>query len=156
MLHQFRKAAAVASPASTSHRLLDVLWGAHFVSPPVFALFAVWLGVSDAGRAQELFVLPYVSGALTAIAAIVAHVMWRRWSPDDLPIHRARARAADLPILRVRLVQVWALDSIGGLFGVVLAFLGFPKDLWIWVMVASEALLCLHHPAHLRLRDMEG
>jgi hypothetical protein len=136
--------------------VLDLLWGANFVCPLVYAGFALFLGVADASAAHELWTLPHVFGGIAAIAAIAAHAMWRRWSPADLPVHRARARAADLPILRVRLVQVWALDSLAGVLGFVLAFLGFPRDVWIWFMIAPAALLFLHHPAQLRLVDIAG
>lgn len=153
MLHDPHKAAPVASPAPTSNRLLELLWAANFVCPLIYTGLALLLGASDAGRAQDLSFLSYLFGAVAAIAAVAAHVIWRRWSPADLPVHRARARAADLPILRVRLVQVWALDSLAGMFGIALAFLGFPKDLWIWFMIAPAALLFLHHPSLLRLAE---
>ncbi len=100
--------------------------------------------------------LPFLFGAVAAIAAVSAQFMWRRWSPADLPVHRARARAADLPILRVRLVQIWALDSLAGVFGLALAFLGFPRDVWIWFMIAPATLLFLHHPEQLHLAEPAG
>lgn len=153
MLYDPEKAASVASNPATSHRVLDFLWGANFLCPLAYAALAFFLGVADDAAAHKLWVLPYFFGAVAAIAAVIAHTMWRRWSPSDLPVHRARARAADLPILRVRLVQVWALDSLAGLFGLAIALLGFPKDVWIWFMIASAALLFLHQPAQLRLNE---
>ena len=153
MLYDPEKAASSASTTSTSHRVLDILWGANFACPLAYAGLALLLGVTDEATARRLWILPYLFGAVVAIAAVAAHVMWRRWSPADLPVHRARARAADLPILRVRLVQVWALDSLAGLFGFVLAFLGFPRDVWIWFMIAQATLLFLHHPAQLQLAE---
>jgi hypothetical protein len=136
--------------------VLDILWGANFLCPLAYAGLAIFLGVADEAATRRLWIVPYLFGAVTAIAAVAAHAMWRRWSPADLPVHRARARAADLPILRVRLVQVWALDSVASLFGFVLAFLGFPKDVWIWFMIAPGALLFLHHPTQLQLNENPG
>ena len=149
-------AAPEASPAPTSHRVLDIIWGANLLSLLAYTGLAQFLGVSDVGQVRNLSLLPYIFGAVTACAAVGAHGMWRRWSPADLPVHRARARAADLPILRVRLVQVWALDSLAGMFGIALALFGFPRDVWIWFMIAPAALLFLHHPAQLRLAETAG
>jgi len=42
------------------------------------------------------------------------------------------------------------------MFGFALALLGFPRDIWIWFMLASAALLFLHHPAQLRLAETAG
>jgi hypothetical protein len=156
MLHDPDKPTSVAVPAQTPNRLLDVIWGANFVSPLIYTALALLLGPTEPDSPPDLFLLPYVLGAVTAISAVTAQVLWRRWSPADLPVHRARARAADLPILRARLVQVWALDSLAGVFGIALALTGFPQDVWIWFMVAPAALLFLHHPAHLRLAETIG
>jgi hypothetical protein len=139
------------SPVPTPPRLLEVLWVVNFLSPLACTGLALYLGVNEAGAVRNLSFLPYLFGAIAAIVAVAAHILWRRWSPADLPVHRARARAADIPILRVRLVQVWALDSMAGILGVVLALLGFPMDVWIWFMLAPAALLFLHHPSHLHL-----
>lgn len=141
----------VAASAPIPSRLLDILWGVNFVIPLAYTGIAVLLSMPDAQAVGSLAFLPYLFGAIAAIGAVAAQLLWRRWSPADLPVHRARARAADLPILRVRLVQVWALDSLAGLFGFVLALLGFPKEIWIWFMLVPAVLLFLHHPAHLNL-----
>jgi hypothetical protein len=145
--------ASRASHATSLPRLIETLWVANFVGPLVYATLALFLGASDIAPAPHLALLPHAFGVIAAIAAIGAHFMWRRWSPADLPVHRARARAADLPILRVRLIQVWALDSVAGVFGLALACLGFPQDVWIWFMIAPAALLFLHHPSHLHLAE---
>lgn len=150
------KSPSVASTPPASHRVLDLLWSANFLSPLAYAGLALLLGSTDEAAARKLWLLAYLCGAIAASAAVGAHALWRRWSPADLPVHRARARAADLPILRVRLVQVWALDALPGMFGFALALLGFPRDIWIWFMLASAALLFLHHPAQLRLADTSG
>lgn len=136
--------------------MLDMLWSANFFCPLAYAGLALLLGVADEASARTLWAAAYLCGAAAASAAVVAQALWRNWAPADLPVHRARARAADLPILRVRLVQVWALDSLAGMLGLVLALLGFPRDVWIWFMLASAALLFLHHPAQLRLAETAG
>ena len=82
--------------------------------PLAYAGLALVLGVPDEAAARKLWTPPFLFGAVAAITAVSAQFMWRRWSPADPPVHRARARAADLPILRVRLVQVWALDPLAG------------------------------------------
>jgi len=156
MLYDPEEAASAASTSPASHRVLDILWGANFACPLAYAGLALVLGVTDEAAARKLWMLPFLFGAVAAIAAVSAQFMWRRWSPADLPVHRARARAADLPILRVRLVQVWALDSLAGVLGLALAFLGFPRDVWIWFMVAPAALLFLHHPEQLQLAEPAG
>jgi len=153
MLYGPEKSSPLTSPTPTSPRLLEILWVANFVSPLAYTALGVFLGANDSGNVRNLSILPYAFGAVAATAAIAAHIFWRRWSPADLPVHRARARGADLPILRVRLIQVWALDSVAGVFGLGLALLGFPKDAWIWFMIAPAALLFLHHPSHLRLAE---
>jgi hypothetical protein len=147
------KSAPLNSTAPSSSRLLEILWVANFLSPLAYATLALLVGSSDAAPMRMLPLLPYAFGAIVAIATMASHMLWRRWSPADLPVHRARARAADLPILRVRLMQVWALDSVAGVLGLILAFLGFPKDVWIWFMLAPAALLFLHHPSHLHLAE---
>ncbi|MBL8528095.1 MAG: hypothetical protein JNL68_10465 [Burkholderiales bacterium] len=136
--------------------MLDILWSANFMCPLAYAGLALLLGVVDEAAARRLWIAAYLCGAIAASGAVGAHALWCHWSPADLPVHRARARAADLPILRVRLVQVWALDSLAGMFGFALALLGFPRDIWIWFMLASAALLFLHHPAQLRLAETAG
>jgi len=156
MLSGPEKSATSASAAPGSQRVLDLLWSANFVCPLAYAGLALLLGVVDETAARALWIVAYLCGALAASAAVAAQALWRNWSPADLPVHRARARAADLPILRVRLVQVWALDSLPGMLGFVMALLGFPRDVWIWFMFASAALLCLHHPAQLRLAEPAG
>jgi hypothetical protein len=153
MLFETEKSASPASTTPASHRVLEILWCANLMCPLAYAGLALLLGVPDEAAADELWIVSYACGAIAASAAVGAHALWHCWSPADLPVHRARARAADLPILRVRLVQVWALDSVAGLFGFVLALVGFQKEVWIWFMLASAALLLLHHPAQLRLAD---
>jgi hypothetical protein len=128
----------------------------NFACPVAYAGLALFVGAADPTAAGQLWLLPYVFAAISAIVAIGGQVLWRRWSPADLPVHRARARASDLPILRVRLIQVWALDSLVGVFGFVLAFLGFPRDVWIWFVMAPAVLLFLHHPSQLRLVESAG
>ncbi len=135
----------------TPLRLLDILWGANFIGPLVYAALAFLFGANQGQVGHVLSALPYLLGAVVMGTAVAAHILWRRWLPADLPMHRALARASDLPILRVRLVQVWALDSLAAVFGLALAFIGFPKDIWIWFMFVSAALLFLHHPSHLHL-----
>lgn len=150
------KPPSAASTPPASHRVLDLLWTANFLCPLVYAGLALLLGVVDEAAAGKLWIVAYLCGAIGASAAVAAHTLWHRWSPADLPVHRARARAADLPILRVRLVQVWAFDGLPGMLGLVLALLGFPREVWIWFMLASAALLFLHHPAQLHLAERAG
>jgi hypothetical protein len=153
MPYRREKSAPLNSTAPSSSRLLEILWVANFLSPMAYATLALFLGSSDVAPMRMPPLLIYAFGAIVAIATMASHMLWRRWSPADLPVHRARARAADLPILRVRLMQVWALDSVAGVLGLTLAFLGFPKDVWIWFMLAPAALLFLHHPSHLHLAE---
>jgi hypothetical protein len=153
MLSDSDKTASAALATPVSPRVLEWLWSANLLSSLFYAGLALLLGAPDAAGAGRSWFASYLCGAIAASAAVAAHSLWRHWVPADLPVHRARARAADLPILRVRLLQVWALDSLAGVLGFVLAFLGFPRDVWLWFMLASAALLFLHHPAQLRLAD---
>lgn len=137
------------APAKGSLHILKILWGANFAGPLVYVAVALAFGMKDQRFAQDFPFLPYAFGVVAATAGIVSHFMWLRVAGVDNQVHRSHNGLEEGRSLQARLMQVWALSSVPGLLGFVLAFLGYAGNIWSWFMIGAAMLMLLHRPQDL-------
>lgn len=123
-----------------------IIWAAMVGAVAVYLLLGMQLGGRMAfGELSRSPILPIAFGMVALGNAFAASFFWRRLRAADeerasRPEAASESHSSQLP----RWIVVWALDESVGVFGLVLALLGYPLSIWVGFPLGAAVLLTLH------------